>query len=86
MDITGAFCRTWPARPLFHFDSTPGRGPYRPVHKRLVADPGAPRPDNLEGLAFGARCPTATARWSSWSTNNFSARETNQFLAFEVLP
>ena len=61
---------------------------YRPVRKRLVADLGAlaPRLDNLEGLAFGPPLPNGHRTLVLAADNNFSAREINQFLAFEVLP
>lgn len=62
--------------------------PYRPVRKRLVADLGrlAPRLDNVEGLAFGPPLPNGHRTLVVVADNNFSAREINQFLAFEVLP
>ena len=63
-------------------------GLYRPVRKRLVANLGAlaSRLDNLEGLAFGPPLPNGHRTLVVVADNNFSASETNQFLAFEVLP
>ncbi len=58
------------------------------MRKRLVADLGAlaPRLDHLEGLAFGPPMPNGHRTLVIGADNNFSAREINQFLAFEVLP
>lgn len=62
--------------------------PYPPVRKRLVADLGrlALRLDNLEELAFGPPLPNGHRTLVIVADDNFSAREINQFLAFEVLP
>ncbi|MFD1469127.1 esterase-like activity of phytase family protein [Hymenobacter caeli] len=61
---------------------------YVPVRKRLVADLTrlGHRLDNLEGLAFGPPLPNGHRTLVIVADNNFSAREINQFLAFEVLP
>lgn len=58
------------------------------MRKRLVADLGrlAPRFDTLEGLAFGPPLPNGHRTLVVVADNNFSAREINQFLAFEALP
>ena len=47
---------------------------------------GLPWVDNIECVTFGPRLPNGNASLIMASDNNFSPKQVNQFLSFEVLP
>jgi hypothetical protein len=62
------------------------RGDYTPIAKTLLLDLATLSivPDNLESMSWGPRSPDGKRTLILVSDNNFSARQTTQFLAFEI--
>ncbi len=61
-------------------------GDYMPIAKTLLLDLASLGivPDNLEGMSWGPRLPNGNRTLILVSDNNFSMRQTTQFLAFEI--
>lgn len=59
---------------------------YAPIAKTLLLDPATLgiALDNLEGMSWGPRLPDGRRSLILVSDDNFSMRQTTQFLAFEV--